>query len=81
MKARTLLATLAFLLLGTLISAASPKIRVITTFDYPGTGNITHPQKINDSGDVAGDFVDSSGATRGFMRFRDGTFFRADSRA
>jgi len=74
MKARTLLASLAFLLLGTLISAASPKIRVITTFDYPGTGNLTHPQKINDSGDVAGDFVDSSGATRGFMRFRDGTF-------
>jgi len=49
-------------------------IEVITTFDYPGTGNSTLPQKINDRGDISGHYVDSSGVTRGFIRFRNGTF-------
>jgi len=48
---------------------------VITTFDYPGTGNFTHPQKINDTNDIVGGYVDSSAmAARGFVRFSDGTF-------
>jgi hypothetical protein len=51
----------------------SVSIRVITTFDYPGTGNSTRPQKINDGGDIVGD-VDSSDVTRGFVRFRNGNF-------
>ncbi len=52
----------------------SGSIEVITTFDYPGTGNSTLPQKINERGDVVGVFIDSSGVTRGFVRFSDGSF-------
>lgn len=49
-------------------------ITVIATFDYPGTGNSTTPFGINQGGDIAGDFADPSGATRGFIRYRDGSF-------
>jgi len=49
-------------------------IDVLTTFDYPGDVQSTVPQKINDAGDIAGDFIDSNGAESGFIRFRDGTF-------
>jgi hypothetical protein len=52
----------------------SVSIRVITTFDYPGTGNSTIPQKINDTGDIVGSSVDSSGDELGFVRFRNGNF-------
>lgn len=52
----------------------SGTIEVLTTFDYPGTGNLTLPQKINERGDIVGVFVDSSGVTRGFVRFKNGTF-------
>src|SRR5256886_6836277 len=66
----------AFPLMGTFAqqAASSGSIEVITTFDYPGTGNLTLPQKINDRGDVVGEFIDSSGVTRGFVRFSDGSF-------
>ena len=50
----------------------SVSIRVITTFDYPGTGNSTIPKGINDGGDIVGIYVDSSDVTRGFVRFRNG---------
>ena len=49
-------------------------IRVITTFDYPGTGNATLPIKINDGRDIVGIYVDSSGVSRGFIRFGNGNF-------
>lgn len=52
----------------------SGSIDVITTFDYPGTGNSTEPQKINERGDVVGAYIDSLGVTRGFIRFSDGSF-------
>ena len=52
----------------------SGSIEVITTFDYPGTGNSTLPQKINERGDVVGEFLDSSGVARAFVRFSDGSF-------
>ena len=53
----------------------SVSIRVITTFDYPGTGNLaTQPQKINDTGDIAGVYNDSSLVGRGFVRFANGNF-------
>src|SRR5437016_1806965 len=55
-------------------AANSGSIEVITTFDYPGTGNSTLPQKINERGDVVGAFIDSSGVTRGFVRFSNGSF-------
>jgi len=65
-----------FPLMGTFAqqAATSGSIEVITTFDYPGTGNQTEPQKINSSGDIVGVFVDSLGVTRGFVRFSDGSF-------
>lgn len=49
-------------------------IQILATFDYPGVGNSTLPQKINDQGNVAGFFIDSGGVTRGFVRARNGTF-------
>ena len=65
-----------FPLMGTFAQQApnSGSIEVITTFDYPGTGNSTLPQKINERGDVVGVFVDSNGVTRAFVRFSDGSF-------
>jgi hypothetical protein len=65
-----------FPLMGTFAQQASSSgsIEVIMTFDYPGTGNLTLPQKINERGDVVGEFIDSSGVTRGFVRFSDGSF-------
>ena len=35
---------------------------------------MTLPQKINERGDVVGEFIDSNGVTRGFVRFSDGSF-------
>jgi hypothetical protein len=55
-------------------AASSGSIEVITTFDYPGAGNSTLPQKINERGDIVGEFIDSSGVVRGFVRFSDGSF-------
>ena len=65
-----------FPLMGTFAQQAanSGSIEVITTFDYPGAGNSTLPQKINERGDVVGVFVDASGVTRAFVRFSDGSF-------
>src|SRR5438552_16573786 len=65
-----------FPLMGTFAQQAanSGSIEVITTFDYPGTGNSTLPQKINERGDLVGEFIDSNGVTRGFVRFSNGTF-------
>ena len=73
----TILAVLfVFPLMGTFAqqAASSGSIEVITTFDYPGAGNNTLPQKINERGDVVGVFIDSSGVTRAFVRFSDGSF-------
>src|SRR3989454_7762194 len=65
-----------FPLMGTFAQRAanSGSIEVITTFDYPGTGNQTLPQKINERGDIVGECIDSNGVTRGFVRFSDGSF-------
>src|SRR5260221_12858018 len=65
-----------FPLMGAFAQQASNafSIQVITTFDYPGTGNNTLPQKISEKGDIVGEFIDSSGVTRGFVRFSDGSF-------
>src|SRR6266699_110121 len=60
-----------FPLMGTFAQQApnSVSIEVITTFDYPGTGNQTLPQKINERGDIVGIYLDSSLVSRGFVRF------------
>src|ERR1044071_356816 len=65
-----------FPLMGTFAQQAPNafSINVITTFDYPGAGNSTLPQKINERGDIVGEFIDSSGVGRGFVRFSDGSF-------
>src|SRR4029453_17113768 len=65
-----------FPLMGTFAQQASSSgsIEVITTFDYPGAGNNTLPQKINERGDVVGEYIDSSGVARAFIRFSDGSF-------
>ena len=67
----------ALALTGALAQSDSPaafSIQFVSQFDYPGTGNQTRPQKINGRGDVAGVFVDTSAASRGFIRFSNGTF-------
>ena len=65
-----------FPLVGTFAQQAATHslFEVITTFDYPGAGNQTLPQKINERGDIVGEFIDSSGVTRGFVRFKNGSF-------
>ena len=66
----------AFPLPGAFAQEASDSIsiQVIATFDYPGDVTQTVPSGINDRGDVTGFYVDSSGVTRGFVRFANGTF-------
>src|SRR5215468_10176781 len=65
-----------FPLIGAFAQQAAPSgsIEVITTFDYPGAGNNTLPQKMNERGDIVGEFIDSAGVVRGFVRFSDGSF-------
>ena len=65
-----------FPLMGTFAQqpASTGSIEVISTFDYPGAGNSTLPQKINERGDVVGEFIDPSGITRAFIRFSDGSY-------
>src|ERR1041385_2214862 len=65
-----------FPLMGAFAQQASNafSIQVITTFDYPGAGNSTLPQKITEKGDIVGEFIDSAGVVRGFVRFSDGSF-------
>jgi hypothetical protein len=55
-------------------SPASISIELVSTFDYPGTGIQTQPQKISDKDDVVGTFVDASGVSRGFVMFNNGNF-------
>src|SRR4029077_7825428 len=66
----------AFPVMGTFAQQAAPSgsIEVVTTFDYPGAGNNTLPQKINERSDNVGEYIDSSGVVRGFVRFSDGSF-------
>ena len=53
---------------------AAITIEVLATFDYPGIGNSTTAQGINEHGDIVGYFEDASGAIRSFIRFRNGNF-------
>ena len=55
-------------------SATSISIELVSTFDFPGTGNSTLPQKISDKDDIVGTFVDASGVTRGFAMLANGRF-------
>jgi hypothetical protein len=53
---------------------AAFSIQFVSQFDVPGTGNQTRPQKINSMGDIGGLFVDTSGASFGFVRLSNGHF-------
>ncbi len=55
-------------------SPTGVQVQLISTFDYPGTGNQTIPERVNNRGDIIGGFTDSSQATSGFILFRDGAF-------
>jgi hypothetical protein len=69
-----LLSLLALPVLGAFTgTATATSIELQSTFDYPGAVS-TQPQKINGSGVVAGVFIDSSGAQKGFVRFKRGNF-------
>ncbi len=78
MRARKLFVDIIAVLVGlplivTVASAAT--IEVIETFDFPGVGMLTQPQKINDNGEIVGTVVDAAtGESRGFYRGRDGHF-------
>jgi hypothetical protein len=49
-------------------------VQVETAFDVPGVGNSTTPFHISRRGDIAGDYVDTAGVRRGFVRLSDGRF-------
>src|SRR5215471_9334710 len=66
---------IALILAGTVAPAAT--ITVLETFDFPGTGNNTLPQKINDNGLIVGIVIDATGVSKGFLRARSGTFSAA----
>ena len=66
---------IALILAGTVAPAAT--IIVLETFDFPGTGNNTLPQKINDGGAIVGVVIDAAGVTKGFVRSRAGHFSNA----
>lgn len=59
---------------GALAETSAFSIQLVSTFDYPGTGNQTRPQKISDKGDIAGVYLDSAAVSRGFTRLANGTF-------
>src|SRR5713226_1703558 len=70
-----LIAFLALPVLGAFAETpAGFSVRLVSTFDYPGSGNSTRPQKISDFGDIVGSYIDSSLVERGFIRFRNGNF-------
>ena len=68
----------ASLLAGSVAPAAT--ILVLQTFDFPGEGNSTLPQKISDQGVIVGTTLDANGVARGFFykprigRFSDEAF-------
>ncbi len=72
MFVRILALLIALPLTGTVAPAVT--IEVIDTFDYPGTGNLTFPQKLNDRGLVVGVVIDATGVARGFLRNRNNVF-------
>ena len=59
-------------LFGTVTRAAM--IEVLETFDFPGEGNATLPQKISDQGVIVGAVIDINGVAKGFYRSRNGRF-------
>src|SRR5205823_9756086 len=70
-----LIALLALPVLGAFAGApAGLRVQLVSTFDYPGSGNSTLPQKVSDSGDIVGTYFDLSLIGRGFIRLKNGNF-------
>jgi len=70
-----LIALIALPVLGAFAGTpAGFSVQLVSTFDYPGSGNSTLPQKVSDSGDIVGSYIDLSLVERGFIRFRNGNF-------
>jgi hypothetical protein len=67
-----IIAVLVALPVGATVASAAT-IEVIETFDFPGAGKLTRPQKINKRGDIVGEVADATtGEVRGFYRVRHG---------
>ena len=56
---------LVFRVCGMFAQKPAITIEVLAAFDYPGDGNATTPFGINQRGDIAGRYLDTSGVTRG----------------
>ena len=70
-----LIALLALPVLGAVAGApAGLSVQLVGTFDYPGSGNSTLPQKVSDLGDIVGSYIDLSLVERGFIRLKNGNF-------
>lgn len=75
MKTLLLISTLLLApLAGAFAQPDGLSVEVLATFDYPGDGNSTSAQNINDNGDITGSYDDAAGITRGFIRYSDGSF-------
>jgi YD repeat-containing protein len=71
-----ILAILTLPLVGTVAPAAT--ITVLRSFDFPGEGNATLPQKISDQQDLVGTVINVYGAGQGFIyKFRLAKFSAA----
>jgi uncharacterized membrane protein len=67
----------AFFVLRSMETFAEPAaftIDLLATYDYPGVGNSTTGAGINERGEIAGFYTDSTLLPRGFVRLRNGDF-------
>ncbi len=71
-KNRIVCCLIALLALPVLESLAG--VKLVTTFDYPGSVVSTQPQKISDRSAIVGVVVDTNAVSSGFVRFPNGHF-------
>ncbi|HEX3817840.1 MAG TPA: hypothetical protein VHW03_06095, partial [Chthoniobacterales bacterium] len=64
---------IALLISASALPAFAQSVTLVTTFDYPNAVQ-TFPSAISDTGDITGSYVDTTGATLGFIRRSDGGF-------
>ena len=61
------------------LAAPPSEIIILATFDFPGTGNSTFANGINNRDDVSGDYRDPAGGYHGFLRLRSGRFLASNN--
>ena len=77
---KKLLTALLSTLYAVSVSASLPsEIILLSTFDYPGAGT-TFANSINNRGDIAGDYRDTTGVYHGFVRLQTGKFHASRNR-